>query len=103
MDPLAALAAEKEAAAKSARDSGLSPKSFGVFWALREDQALAAASIEPLVIAREVEALMGRFPNAGVNADERRRLRANLYRPLLPLTAEERARVVDLIIATLFV
>jgi type I restriction enzyme R subunit len=103
MDLLAALAAEKEAAAKSARDSGLSPKSFGVFWALREDQALAAASIEPLVVAREVEALMGRFPNAGVNADERRRLRANLYRPLLPLTAEERARVVDLIIATLFV
>ena len=35
MDLLAALAAEKEAAAKAAKESGLSPKAFGVFWALK--------------------------------------------------------------------
>jgi type I restriction enzyme, R subunit len=41
---------------------------------------------------------MERFPNAHVNADEQRRLRASLYRPLLKLPTEERTRVVDLII-----
>jgi type I restriction enzyme, R subunit len=45
---------------------------------------------------------MARFPNASVNADEQRRLRASLYRPLLRLSKEERSRVVDQIIATIF-
>jgi type I restriction enzyme R subunit len=35
--------------------------------------------------------------NASVNADEQRRLRAGLYRPLLALK-DERARIVDLIV-----
>jgi hypothetical protein len=33
-------------------------------------------------LAKEAEALLARFPNAVVNADEQRRLRAGLYRPL---------------------
>lgn len=37
---LAALAAEKEAAAKAAKETGLPPKAFGVFWALKDDGAL---------------------------------------------------------------
>lgn len=32
MDQLAALAAEKEAALRSARESGLSVRAFAVFW-----------------------------------------------------------------------
>jgi type I restriction enzyme, R subunit len=36
-----------------------------------------------------------------VNADEHRRLRAALYRPLLGLGKEERGRVVDLVLAIL--
>jgi type I restriction enzyme R subunit len=101
MDELAALAAEKDAAAKAARDSGLTAKGFGVFWALRREAALTSAGIDPMGVAREADASMTRFPNAAVNADEQRRLRANMYRPLLKLGKDDRVRVVELIVATL--
>src|SRR5690606_28479499 len=98
MDLLAALAAEKDAAAKAAKETGLSPRAFGVFWALREDAALKSAGIAPLDLAKETEKLMARFPNARVNADEQRQLRAALYRPLLTVGREERTKIVDLIV-----
>lgn len=98
MDLLAALATERDAAAKAAKRSGLSPKAFAVAWALRDDPSLEAAGIDPKGVGREIEALMERFPNAHVNADERRRLRASLYRPLLKLPTEERTCIVDLIV-----
>ncbi len=102
MDQLAALAAEKEAAMKAAAASGLSMRAFSVFWALRDDAILRAANISAMEFARDVEALTVRFPNAAVNDDEQRRLRASLYRPLLALGNEDRTRLVDLTIATLF-
>lgn len=40
---LAAMAKEKEAAIKAAKDSGLSPRTFGVYWTLKDDAALGAA------------------------------------------------------------
>jgi type I restriction enzyme R subunit len=98
MDLLAALAAEKDAAAKAAKETGLSSKAFGVFWALREDAALKGAGIAPLALAKETEKLQARFPNARVNADEQRQLRAALYLPLLALGREERTKIVELII-----
>lgn len=101
MDLLAALAAEKEAAVRSAKESGLSTRAFSVFWVLREDAALKQAGISPMDLAREADALLARFPNAAVNADEQRRLRAGLYRPLLALQKDERSRVVDVVVATL--
>lgn len=101
MDQLAALAAEKEAAMKSAKESGLSTRAFAVFWTLRADAALKQSNISPMDLAKEAEALLARFPNAVVNADEQRRLRAGLYRPLLALQKDERSRVVDLVVATL--
>lgn len=101
MDLLAVLAADKEAAMKAARDSGLSTRAFAVAWILREDAAIKAAGVDPMLLARESEELLGRFPNAMVNADEQRRLRASLYKPLLALPAEERARVVDLVVKLL--
>lgn len=101
MDLLAALAAEKEAAMKSAKESGLSSRAFAVFWVLREDAALKRSNISPLDLAKEAESLLARFPNAVVNADEQRRLRAGLYRPLLALHKDERSRVVDVVVATL--
>lgn len=103
MDLLAALAAEKEAAMKAARESGLSAKAFSVFWALRDDAALKGAEIDPMKLAREADALLQRFPNAALNADEQRRLRAALYVPLLKVPKDERARVVDGIVAALLV
>ena len=96
MDQLAALAAEKEAAMKAARDSGLSAHAFAVFWALREDASIKAAELDAMALAKDIEALLSRFPNAAVNSDEQRRLRAAIYKPLLGLPPEERARVVDL-------
>ena len=98
MDLLASLAAEKEAAMKAARDSGLSARAFAVAWVLRDDAAIKAADIDPMTLAKEAEALLERFPNAPVNADEQRRLRASLYKPLLALAQDERARVVDLVV-----
>jgi type I restriction enzyme R subunit len=102
MDMLAALATEKDAAMKAAADSGLSTRAFSVFWTVKDNAMLRTANVAPMDLAREVEALSARFPNAAVNPDEQRRLRASLYRPLLALGNEDRARLVDQIIATLF-
>jgi len=101
MDLLAALAAERDAAIAAARASGLSAKAFAVSWSLRDDAALKGAGISPNDLAREAEELLGRFPNAAVNEDEQRRLRAGLYKPLLALGQEDRSRVVDLVIRAL--
>lgn len=101
MDQLAALAAEKEAAMKEARDSGLSARAFSVFWVLREDAAVKAAGLDAMALAKDIEELLGRFPNAQVNPDEQRRLRAAIYKPLLGLPSEERARAVDLVLRLL--
>ena len=101
MDQLAALAAEKAAAMKAARESGLSARAFAVAWVLHDDAVVKAAGIDPMTLARDAEELLGRFPNALVNADEQRRLRALLYKPLLALAQDERARVVDLVVRLL--
>ena len=101
MDQIAALAAEKELAMKAARDSGLSARAFGVYWVLRGDAAVKAAGLDAMTLAKESEELLERFPNAAVNADEQRRLRAALYKPMLKLSQEERARAVDLVVKLL--
>ncbi len=98
MDLLAALAAEKDAAAKAAKDTGLTPKAFAAFWALRNSIVLKSGGIDPLELAREIEKLLARFQNAKVNSDEQRQLRAALYRPLLKLGSEERTKIVELVI-----
>jgi type I restriction enzyme R subunit len=101
MDLLASLAAEKETAMRSARDSGLTSKAFGIFWALKSDTAMVAAGLDAMVLAKEAQALLARFPNAPVNADEQRRLRASMYKPLLALSQNDRARVVELVVRLL--
>ena len=101
LDRLAVLAAEKDAAAAALRDSGLSPRAFGVHWALKDEAVLQAESVSTLDLAREADALLDRFPNAAASADERRRLRAALYRPLLRLGPRARSRVVESMLAVL--
>lgn len=101
MDLLSALAAERDSAMAAAKDSGLSPKGFAVFWALRNEQTLKSAGIDSMGIARESEALAIQFPNAVANTDEQRRLRANLYKPLLALPSEDRTRLVEMIVGRL--
>ena len=95
MDILEALAKEKEDAVVAARDSTLSPRAFGVYWTLKEDAALQAASVSAMEFAEEAQTLVDRFPNAAVNADEQRRLRTSLYSPLLRVESGERGRIVD--------
>ena len=68
--------------------TGLAPKAFAAFWALREEAALKQAGIDPLELGRDIEKLLARFPNFRVNADEQRQLRAALYRPLITLLKE---------------
>lgn len=80
------------------KETGLSAKGFGVFWALHDDKALKDGGTVPLDLAKEIEKLLARFPNARVNADEQRQLRAALYRPLLALSKDKRTQVVDLIV-----
>lgn len=99
MDLLAALAADKDAASQAANDTGLSPKAFAAYWAFHENPALKSNGIDPLELAREIEKLQTRFPNATVNPDEQRQLRASLYRPLINLPKDARAGVVELIMA----
>ncbi len=101
MDLLAALASEKEEAAAAARDSDLAPRAFAVYWALKEEASLAASGVDALALAREADSLLARFPNAAVNPDERKRLRAALYQPLLDLGADDRAGIVERIAALL--
>jgi type I restriction enzyme, R subunit len=98
MDLLAVIAAEKDRAMKEAEQSGLSTRAFGVYWALKDDAALKAKGLSAMDVARETNSLLAKFPNAAVNPDELRRLRAALYRPLLRLEAGERARIVELIV-----
>ncbi len=98
MDLLAALAAEKDAAMKTASEAGLSTRAFSVYWVLRDDISLASSIIEPMELAKEAELLLEKFPNAAVNPDEKRRLRAALYQPLLKLDSENRARIVETVV-----
>ena len=101
MDTLEALVREREAAATAARDSTLPPKAFGVYWTLRDDGALEAAGVSAIAFAEEAQGLVDRFPNAAVNADERRRLRTSLYNPLLKVESSERSRIVEHALAVL--
>ena len=101
MDLLEALAREKEAAFTAARDSTLPPRAFGVYWTLKDDPALEAASVSAMQFAEEAQTLVGRFPNAAVNADEQRRLRTSLYNPLLRVESDKRGRIVDQTLAIL--
>lgn len=101
MDEFAALAAEKAAAKKKADDSGLTDVGFAVFWVLEQDKTVTAAGIDPLAAAREIESVVGKFANWRENADEKRQLRLNLYKPLLKLDKDQRAAAIERVIKVL--
>lgn len=97
LEDLVKVAAELEAAAKAAKESGLSRRAFAIAWTLQADPALADANIDAKALALEAERIAVRFPNAAVNDDERRQLRSALYKPLLRLETVERARIADIV------
>jgi type I restriction enzyme R subunit len=93
LDQLASLAAEKATIRQQAADSGLSDVGFAVYWVLCRGEV--AEGFDPVTAAREVEAVLEKFPNWRDSADEKRRLRAGLYKPLLALDASMRAAAID--------
>ena len=101
MDSIAALIAEKQIITKAVLDSGLSPAAFGVYWALKDDERLKRGGISALILAHAADSLLSRFANARVNDDERRKLRAELYVPLLALKSSARSVVVDEVLSHL--
>ena len=101
MDLLAALAVEKDEAIRAAKSAGLSEHAFAVHWTLKEDADLIAAGVSTMDLAREVETLLNRYPDAAVNTEEQRLMRGALYRPLLALDKGTRGRVVKAILALL--
>ena len=101
MDMLESLAKEKENVINAARDSELPRRAFCVYWTLKNDDALQAADVNAMELAKESQSLLDRFPNASVNADEQRRLRTSLYNPLLEVGIGERSRIVNQVLAIL--
>ena len=75
------------------------PRAFAVYWMLKDSFSVGEKGA--MALAREAETLVTRFPNAAVNAEELRHLRAALYKPLLGLHKNERGEVVRHILALL--
>ena len=65
MDLLADIAREKDAAAKAAKDSGLSPRAFGVYWTLKNDPGFGITGIAAMDLARETEGSSHALPQCG--------------------------------------
>ena len=99
LDEIERLVVEREQMLRAAQRSGLAPRAFAVFWRLKDSFSLDDDAA--LAVAREAEALMAQFPNAAINQEEQRRLRAALYKPLLGLHRDERAQVVEHVLALL--
>ena len=97
LDYVEKLVAEREEISRAAQRSGLPPRAFAVYWRLKDSFSMGEDAA--LAVAREAEALTARFPNAAVSPEERRRLRAALYKPLLSLHKDERAQVVEHVLA----
>ncbi|RUL93709.1 HsdR family type I site-specific deoxyribonuclease [Verrucosispora sp. FIM060022] len=95
LDDLAALAVEKGEARRRAERSGLSRVGFALYWVLEQDDKVIDAGVDPMTAAREIESVLTRFPSWRENVDEKRQLRRNLYKPLLAIGKEERARVIE--------
>lgn len=95
IDLLAGLAKEKDDARATAAKSGLSTRAFGVYWDLRNESSIAGAETSAMDLARLVDELLSRFPNAKHSEQEKRLLRRLLYSPLLKLTSDHRKRIVD--------
>jgi type I restriction enzyme R subunit len=101
MDELAALTAEKSAARKRAAESGLSAVGFAVLWILEQDEAVATAGVDAMAAARDVEGVLTRFPNWRENADEKRQLRRNIYKPFLQVPTQQRVGVIERVMQVL--
>lgn len=98
---LEALAQEKAEAKKEAKASGLSDLGFAIFWVISHDDSAKKAGFDGMAASREIEMVLSKFPSWRENPDEKRRLRAGLYKPLLALPKDDRAAVIERIMQVL--
>ncbi len=84
-----ALLAERAEAERTRRESGLDDAAFAAYWVLRREFPAQAVAL-----AREIGAVRQQFPDAPRNADEYRRMKAELYKLLLRVVTGH--RMVDL-------
>ncbi|WP_327025189.1 type I restriction endonuclease subunit R [Micromonospora sp. NBC_01739] len=101
MVELEALAKEKAEAKQKAKDSGLSDIGFAIYWVICQGSTAKAAAFDSMAASREIETVLAKFPSWRENPDERRRLRASLYKPLLALGKDDRAAVIERIMQVL--
>ncbi len=79
------LLADLLEARRQQNESGLDRNAFAIFWLLRQE---GASEARPLAI--EIDRLFGQFPNYDANVQERRSLKAKVYKLLLPGVGKER-------------
>jgi type I restriction enzyme, R subunit len=85
MDEIEAIMRDKLEADKARKQSGLDTNTFTIYWLLRQQELPDA-----VILAREINAVYGRFPNYGSNADEYRQLKAEIYKALLRVVSGKR-------------
>ena len=78
MAKIESLMEEKLKAEKARKESGLDPDMFEVFWFLQQQEIPNAT-----LLAKEISSVYARFPNAASNEDEKRQLKAEIYKSLL--------------------
>lgn len=102
MTELEALARKKAETKNKAEESGLSDLGFAVYWVIGQDGGGAKeASFDRMAASREIETVLAKFPTWRDNPDEKRRMRAGLYKPLLALGKQDRAAVIERIMHVL--
>ena len=79
------LLADLLEARRQQNESGLDRNAFAIFWLLRQE---SVSDARPLAI--EIDRLFGKFPNYDANVQERRSLKAKVYKLLLPAVGKER-------------
>jgi type I restriction enzyme R subunit len=79
------LLAELVGARRQQKESGLDRRAFAIFWILRGEDLAEARRL-----AIELDGLFGQFPNHDANVQERRALKAKIYKVLLPALGKDR-------------
>jgi type I restriction enzyme R subunit len=82
VEQLELLVQERDQADAAREQLGLDPTTFAIYWHLQGDGLR-----EPLLVAQEIMAAASRYPNFADSEDERRQLKAEIYRSLLRETS----------------
>jgi type I restriction enzyme R subunit len=76
---------EFNAAQKELKERGFDPNTFSIYWVLHRSEVDDADGL-----ATAINEAFEKFPNSQVNADERRELKAEVYKLLLPKVKKQK-------------